>query len=284
MSSVFTCIFEAARKLGSNPIVPSTSRNTGNATQYSLGAAYEPLATVAPEQVEPLQIAEGPEMGFDEQYEKPEGREGDALAQVVAFASIGTFLIVTWAMTFASGTSFQWFGWHPLFESLGVALFSYGILTLQPTSQARTKAAGLTRHQLAMIVLGFPIIFLAYLSIYATKVTNDRAHFTSWHGKFGLLTFILLLVQVILGGGSVWFNGVLFGGNPRAKLAWKYHRAVGYATFTSLLVTLHLGGAWSNFANENAGFIVRFLAYTFAPIGLIVAVYSRIRLSKMKFF
>ena len=55
------------------------------------------------------------------------------------------------------------------------------------------------------------------------------------------------------------------------------YSALGYATLASLLVTLHLGGAWSNFANENTGFIVRFLAYTFAPVGLIVAVYSRIR-------
>ena len=29
-------------------------------------------------------------------------------------------------MTFASGTSFEWFAWHPLFESLGIALFSAG--------------------------------------------------------------------------------------------------------------------------------------------------------------
>lgn len=43
---------------------------------------------------------------------------------------------------------------------------------------------------------------------------------------FGLITFILMTVQLILGGGSVWFNGALFGGNPKAKLVWKYHRCV----------------------------------------------------------
>ncbi|KAI0703575.1 hypothetical protein BC835DRAFT_1404075 [Cytidiella melzeri] len=219
-------------------------------------------------------------MGFDEQYQKPEGRNGDALAQIIAI----TLLTVTWIMTFASGTSFQWFAWHPLFESLAIALFSYGILTLQPTSQPRTKAAGLTRHQLAMIVVGFPIAFLGYLAIFAMKIINSRDHFTSWHGKCGLLTFILLLIQIGLGGGSVWFNGALFGGNPKAKSVWKYHRAVGYATFASLLITLHLGGTWSSFATDNSGAFVRLLAYTLAPIGLIVSVYSRIRVSKMQFF
>ncbi|KAI0811242.1 hypothetical protein BC629DRAFT_1580321 [Irpex lacteus] len=212
------------------------------------------------------------------------GKRGDALAQVIAFASVGvrhvqivlplnTFLVVTWFMTFASGTSFQWFGWHPLFESLGIALFSYGILTLQPTSQAKTKAAGLMRHQLAMIVLGFPVIFLAYLSIFATKIIHGRAHFTTWHGVSPVAVISCRVV-----------NGALFGGNPKAKFVWKYHRAVGYATLASLLVTLHLGGAWSNFANENTGFIVRFIAYTVAPVGLIISVYSRIRVSKMQFF
>ena len=33
-----------------------------------------------------------------------------------------------------------------------------------------------------------------------------------------------LVIQVIAGGGSVWFGGRLFGGNPKAKLVWKYHR------------------------------------------------------------
>lgn len=41
-----------------------------------------------------------------------------------------------------------------------------------------------------------------------------------------------MLVQVALGGGSVWLNGRLFGGNPRAKHVWKYHR---YAISTRLL-------------------------------------------------
>lgn len=92
MTSLFTRIFETVSKLsGTQP----ASRSTGTA-QDSSDAAYEPLATVAPEQVEPLQIEEGAEMGFDEQYEKPEGREGDALAQVIAFVSNLLLTCSTW--------------------------------------------------------------------------------------------------------------------------------------------------------------------------------------------
>lgn len=57
-----------------------------------------------------------------------------------------------------------------------------GILTLQPTSQAKTKAAGLTRHQLAMIVLGVPAISLGTLAIFWRKSLSEHPHFTTWHG------------------------------------------------------------------------------------------------------
>ncbi|EKM55635.1 uncharacterized protein PHACADRAFT_256398 [Phanerochaete carnosa HHB-10118-sp] len=238
--------------------------------------------TVALAANDELQQVGSEEMGFQEQLSATEGREGDAFAQIVAMVSVATLLAVTWIITFASGTSFYWFGWHPLLQSLSIAFFAYGILTLQPTAYPKTKASGLTRHQLAMIVAGFPVAFLGYAAIFATKVINSRAHFTTWHGTFGLITFIFMVIQTILGGGSVWFNGRLFGGNPRAKLIWKYHRAVGYAAFSLCMITLHLGGAWSHWATENSWWIVRVLVYTFAPAAILAAVFSRMRLSKMK--
>ncbi|KAI0340499.1 hypothetical protein BDW22DRAFT_1430657 [Trametopsis cervina] len=258
----------------------------GTRTQNS-SDAYQPLATVAEPETQELQTTDGADsasMGSADYYQKPEGRRGDIPARTIAFASVVTILIVTWFATLTSGTSFRWFSWHPLLQSLSITLFSYGILTLQPTSQAKSKAAGLTRHQLAMIVLGFPSAFLGYSAIYATKVSHDRPHFTTWHGIFGLLSFIAMLVQIILGGGSVWFNGALFGGNPGAKLLWKYHRAVGYVAFTLMLITLHLGGAWSSWANEHIAFIARVLAYSFAPVALALAICFRVRTSKMQFF
>lgn len=54
-------------------------------------------------------------------------------------------------------------------------------------------------------------------------------------------------------------------------------RAVGYATLFCFMLTFHLGGAWSSWATEHAWWIARLLAFTLAPIGVLVAVYSRIR-------
>ncbi|GJE86961.1 cytochrome b561 [Phanerochaete sordida] len=246
--------------------------------------SQEEPETVALAAHDELQQGETEEMGFQEQVQATEVREGDGFASAVALVSAAVFLVVTWIATFASGTSFYWFGWHPLFQSLSILCFTYGIVTLQPTAHPKTKAAGLTRHQLAMIVIGFPVAFLGYLAIFVNKLNSNHSHFTSWHGFFGLVTFLCMVIQIAVGGGSVWFNGALFGGNPKAKLVWKYHRAVGYVSFSFCLLTAHLGGAWSNWAMNNTWWVVRALVYTFAPAAILAAVFARVRLSKMTFW
>jgi hypothetical protein len=51
-------------------------------------------------------------------------------------------------------------------------------------------------------------------------------HFTSWHGLFGLITSILLVVQALIGALLAYKPGFdLFGSEEKAKSFWKYHRA-----------------------------------------------------------
>ncbi|KAI0807172.1 hypothetical protein C8Q74DRAFT_1213187 [Fomes fomentarius] len=228
---------------------------------------YEPL-NVDPD----TPLADSIDMGSGEAFLKPEGRRGDVAAQWVAYISVGFFVIATWVMTLANNpTSLGLFFFHPILQTLSIAIFTYGILTLQPTSQAKTKAAGLTRHQLAMIALGVPAIGFGTFAIFWRKYLHESSHFTTWHG-------------VMLGGGSVWFNGRLFGGNPKAKLVWKYHRLSGYVLFPLFLLAAHLGGAWSNWSVGNSAYVVRLLAFTVSPIVLFAAVLVRVRTSKMQFF
>lgn len=64
------------------------SKWTGNTAPVQDSAeTYEPLATLAPEQSTTAQDPENAEMGFGDVYDKPEGRNGDALAQFIAFVS-----------------------------------------------------------------------------------------------------------------------------------------------------------------------------------------------------
>ncbi|KXN88278.1 hypothetical protein AN958_07737 [Leucoagaricus sp. SymC.cos] len=192
--------------------------------------------------------------------------------------------LTTWFVVFANGpTSFRYFAYHLLLQPVALALFSYGtsfricILTLQPTSQPRTKAAGLERHQTSIFTLGFPVVTLGTLAVAYNKYLRDYPHFKTWHAKLGLACMIWIFIQLCIGAGSTWSNGALFGGGARAKALWKYHRLSGYILFGLMLFTAHLGGGWSEWGQNYTNDLVRFVAYTLSP-GLIVAgVYLRVR-------
>ncbi|KAH7921729.1 hypothetical protein BV22DRAFT_1132012 [Leucogyrophana mollusca] len=214
-----------------------------------------------------------------------ENRTGDKLAKHAALAGISVFVLCTWGIVLSNNpTSLGLFPFHPILQSLALLCFTYGILTLQPTSQPKTKAAGLKRHQIAMIGVGFPCIVLGTLAIVYRKWSRAADHFTTWHGIFGIAAVVWILFQVLLGGGSIWFGGALFGGSAKAKALWKYHRLSGYILFPLLLATAHLGGAWSHWSESESTFAVRLVAYYIAPAVTLVGIYIRVRPSKMNFF
>ena len=57
----------------------------------------------------------------------------------------------------------------------------YGAMLLQPTSTPQEKAAGLARHQLAILSVGLPSALLGVLAVMYNKYAKDKHHFTSWH-------------------------------------------------------------------------------------------------------
>ncbi|KAF8810723.1 hypothetical protein BYT27DRAFT_7231872 [Phlegmacium glaucopus] len=214
------------------------------------------------------------------EYEINESRSGDYISRQATLA----LLVVTWVIVLMNDpASFGWFAIHPPLQTLAMFLFTFGILTLQPTARLKTKNAGLVRHQIVILVLGFPSILFGTLAMYYNKWLKNRDHFTTWHGTIGIICVAWLLLQIILGAGSVWFGGALFGGGMKAKSLWKYHRLSGYLLFPCLLYTVHLGGAWSDWGTKYSIWLARFLAYTLSPAVILVALYRRIRLSKMQF-
>ncbi|KAF4578588.1 hypothetical protein EYR40_001257 [Pleurotus pulmonarius] len=228
---------------------------------------------------------QGETMGKEEQMLKPEGRPGDGLAKLAGLISAAVFLLVTWYAELSNDPKQHgWFALHPLLQSFSIALITYGILTLQPTSQPKTKAAGFARHHLAIFFIAFPSITVGTFAVWYNKHLNGRDHFLSWHGTLGITCMLWIIFQVLLGGGSVWFGGKAFGGGMKAKLLWRYHRLSGYLLFPLLLFTAYLGGARSGWATRNTSMGQRLVGYIIAPAVILGAVYARIRLSKMKFF
>jgi len=214
-----------------------------------------------------------------------ERREGDETAKQTALVGAVAFTVVTWRTVLGNGISGAgWFALHPPLQTLAVLCFTYGILTLQPTNQAKTKAAGLRRHQAAIVFVGVPCILLGTFAVWYNKILNARSHFVSWHGTIGIISVFWLLFQGFLGAGSVWYNGALFGGGLQAKAVWKYHRVSGYVLFPLLLLSINLGGWWSFWGGENVPGLIGFLVYTAAPAAIGFGVYHRVRLFKMPIF
>ncbi|KLO17146.1 hypothetical protein SCHPADRAFT_183058 [Schizopora paradoxa] len=211
---------------------------------------------------------------------KPEGRKGDGAALVVTLV----FLIGTWLVIFTNDpSSLGLFAGHPPLQTLAITCFAVGIMTLQPTSQPRTKVLGLVRHQVIMLGLGFPAILTGTILIWANKTIHESAHFTTWHATFGMIAVAWLVIQILLGGFSVWAGGKVFGGGAKAKSVWKYHRLSGYLLFPLLLLTAAIGGGSSTWTSTHVSKGVRVLLYGIAPIVIFLGVWSRMRTSKMNF-
>ncbi|KAG8959856.1 hypothetical protein FRC03_007400 [Tulasnella sp. 419] len=116
------------------------------------------------------------------------------------------------------------------------------------------------------------------------KDVQGWKHFSTWHSRFGLIAISLLVLQALVGAGSLWFGGKLFGGGDKATRVYKYHRISGYVLFTLLLVTVHLSGAWSDWSIAHTSAAQRALFYYIAPALIWIGVVWRIRFEKMKFW
>nr|GAT59571.1 predicted protein [Mycena chlorophos] len=214
-----------------------------------------------------------------------EGRSGDSAGLYIAFAGIGLMATTSWVITLVNDPfSVGIFALHPILQTLGLVLLVYGVMTLQPTSQPKTKAAGLERHQYAMALVALPALLVGASAVWYNKERSGRAHYQSLHAKLGTAAVTWLVVQLLVGGASVWFGGAAFGGGMKAKSVWKYHRASGYALFVLLMVTAHLGGFWSHWGERYSPLGMRIVAFAVAPLAALVGVYMRVRPSKMKFF
>lgn len=88
-------------------------------------------------------------------------------------------------------------------------------------------------------VLGGIIIITGFLIILSNKIINNKAHFASLHSKFGLTSFIFMLVTMLGGLGALYSLQLKFYLAPiYTKLL---HATVGLVTFILGVITILLG-------------------------------------------
>lgn len=109
------------------------------------------------------------------------------------------------------------------------------------------------------------------------KASHPETRFQSVHGKVGLVTYILIVIQFIVGVLQFYFPSLL-GGVETAKSIYKYHRMSGYAILVLGLATVCLAVLTS--FNKNTMHMKLWSVVTTAAL-VVVGVAPRIKLSKL---
>ena len=177
-----------------------------------------------------------------------------------------------------------WFVLHPTMQSLAITMAVLSIQSLQTTtspSGSAEKHAAFRQHQLINLAFSLPILLIGVSSIIYNKHIHNAPHFVSAHGKMGLAIVIWLFVQALV--GIVASQAAKKYGDS-AKRFYKYHRLSGYLLLPLVLVTAHLGGAYSDWmVKGHSKMWQRVVAFDVGLALVAVGVVVRARPSKMKF-
>jgi hypothetical protein len=153
---------------------------------------------------------------------------------VIAQGGIILLVALIWAGVFLH-PPLSLFSAHPLLNSSAILLLTESILILQPTHTAPQKRQGTLIHFFTNMV-AFDLLIAAFMIIEYNKFNHGAVHFVSVHGKLGLITYILLLIQSTV-GLTQYFVPQLYGGVDNAKSIYKWHRLSGYVILVMMLAT-----------------------------------------------
>ena len=93
------------------------------------------------------------------------------------------------------------FQWHPFCMAASFGLIFTILahqLRKQPSPEWSVFSKKRSIHSYGMI-FGTLLAFVGFTAIYINKNLAEKSHFKSWHAKFGLISFILMILQAVLG-------------------------------------------------------------------------------------
>jgi len=215
------------------------------------------------------------------------GRAGDASQQegrpiyynviigtaVVAQGGILLMTALVWANVFLS--PLMLFSAHPLLNSGALLVLTQSILILQPTHTAEQKRKGIIVHftlnNLALDALVAGLVIIEY-----NKISHGGIHFESPHAILGLITYILLAIQALV-GFTQYFVPQLYGSVTRAKSLYKWHRISGYLVLVMMLATV-LAATQTDFNKTTLH--IRLWAVLVSAVLVLIGVLPRIKKQK----
>ncbi|KAF1985849.1 hypothetical protein K402DRAFT_421773 [Aulographum hederae CBS 113979] len=224
------------------------------------------------------------------EYEPLLGRPGDASQDrekdlqynfiigtgVVAQAGIWVLAAIVWGAMFSH--KIMLFTAHPLLNSAGLLLITQGILVLQPTHTAQQKKQGTYVHA-GLVDVGIAALIAGLVIIEVNKFGHGGIHFESAHAILGLITYIFLFLQAIV-GFTQYFVPQIYGGVDNAKKIYKYHRMSGYVILTLGLATV-CAATQTDFNKGVLG--IQLWAVIVASVLVLIGVLARVKKQKLGF-
>jgi len=192
---------------------------------------------------------------------------------VITQVAIFLLVIHVWASIFFQ--PLMLFTAHPTTNTAGLLFLVESILIVQPTHTPTQKKNGTVVH-LILNATAFALFLSGLIVIEVNKVRAGNAHFYSPHAILGLITYILIFLQVIV-GFTQYYTPQIYGGVDNAKAIYKYHRLSGYVILVVILMTVS-ASAWTTF-NIQAIHIKNW-ALIITSVLILVGIWPRVRLQK----
>lgn len=193
----------------------------------------------------------------------------------MAQAGIWILTALVWSAIFMNDLIL--FSAHPLLNSAGILLLVQGILVLQPTHTPKQKTVGTNIH-FAINFTGFLALIAGLIVIEVNK--GNHARFTSIHGRIGLVTYILIVIQTLIGFAQYYIPTSVFGSVDNGKKIYKYHRISGYLILLMALATIC---AATETGFNKMALHIQLWAVIVASVLVVAGVAPRIKKAKLGF-
>ncbi|KAK9488569.1 hypothetical protein V1527DRAFT_457003 [Lipomyces starkeyi] len=193
-------------------------------------------------------------------------------------AQVGAIALFLYIFYHIMANDIIFFTGHPALNNFAIFALTQSIILVQPTSTVAEKQLGATVHGIFNVIAGMAF-FGALSIIFVNKAAHQGIHFKSVHARLGLVTYILLFANVLLGITQYW-TPYVYGSVSRAKSLYKYHRVIGYTSLAFSFLTAALSTTTDyNRSIFGMKFSVLFGLVIVTSIGLAV----RIRAQKFQF-